>query len=50
MRKIINGGLAERLIAAVLKTAVLERVPGVRIPEPPHFFDNLLSGLSSSVG
>lgn len=29
------GGLSEWLIEAVLKTAVLERVPGVRIPHPP---------------
>jgi hypothetical protein len=33
-----NGGVAERLIASVLKTDVLERVPGVRIPAPPPFF------------
>ena len=33
-----NGGVAERLIAAVLKTAVPERVPGVRIPAPPQSF------------
>ena len=31
----INGGLAERSNAAVLKTALLVRVTGVRIPEPP---------------
>ncbi len=30
-----SGGMAERSKAAVLKTAVLERVPGVRIPLPP---------------
>ena len=29
------GGVAERLNASVLKTDVLERVPGVRIPPPP---------------
>jgi hypothetical protein len=29
------GGVAERSKAAVLKTAVLARVPGVRIPSPP---------------
>src|ERR1035441_3158953 len=29
------GGMCERLKQAVLKTAVLERVPGVRIPLPP---------------
>jgi hypothetical protein len=29
-------GLAERFNAAVLKTVVLERVPGVRIPHPLH--------------
>ena len=30
------GGVAERLNAPVLKTGVLERVPGVRIPPPPQ--------------
>jgi hypothetical protein len=30
--------MAERFKAAVLKTAVLERVPGVRIPLPPPDF------------
>lgn len=30
-----RGGLAEWFKAAVLKTVVLERVPGVRIPHPP---------------
>ncbi len=30
-----RGGMCERLKQAVLKTAVLERVPGVRIPLPP---------------
>src|SRR5262245_40898351 len=30
-----SGGMAERSKAAVLKTAVPERVPGVRIPLPP---------------
>ena len=34
----INGGVVERLITAVLKTAVPERVPGVRIPAPPQSF------------
>ena len=29
------GGLAERSKAAVLKTVVPARVPGVRIPKPP---------------
>lgn len=29
------GGVAERLNASVLKTDVLVRVPGVRIPPPP---------------
>ena len=29
------GGLPEWLNGLVLKTSVLERVPGVRIPEPP---------------
>src|ERR1700733_4378784 len=29
------GGMGERLIPAVLKTVVPERVPGVRIPLPP---------------
>ena len=33
---IINGGLAERSNAPDLKSDVPERVPGVRIPEPPH--------------
>ena len=31
-----NGGMAERLIAPVLKTGILEKVSGVRIPVPPH--------------
>ena len=31
-----NGGLAERSNAAVLKTALLGTVTGVRIPEPPQ--------------
>jgi hypothetical protein len=30
-----SGGMAERLIAAVLKTAGAARLPGVRIPVPP---------------
>jgi hypothetical protein len=30
-----SGGMGERLIPAVLKTVVPERVPGVRIPLPP---------------
>ena len=30
-----NGGLAEWSIAAVLKTVVPARAPGVRIPHPP---------------
>jgi hypothetical protein len=30
------GGLPEWLNGLVLKTSVLERVPGVRIPEPPQ--------------
>jgi hypothetical protein len=33
--KIMSGGMAEWLKAAVLKTVELERVPGVRIPLPP---------------
>src|SRR3954462_13047029 len=33
--KIECGGMCERLKQAVLKTAVPERVPGVRIPLPP---------------
>jgi hypothetical protein len=36
--KLKYGGVVERLITAVLKTAVPERVPGVRIPAPPHSF------------
>ena len=32
----INGGLAERLNATVLKTVLRGTVTGVRIPEPPH--------------
>ena len=32
-----RGGMAERLMAAVLKTAVVERLPWVRIPLPPPF-------------
>ena len=31
------GGMGERLIPAVLKTVVPERVPGVRIPLPPPY-------------
>jgi hypothetical protein len=31
-----KGGLAERSNASVLKTELLERVTGVRIPEPPQ--------------
>ena len=33
-----RGGMGERLIPAVLKTVVPERVPGVRIPLPPPAF------------
>ena len=33
-----RGGMGERLIPAVLKTVVPERVPGVRIPLPPPVF------------
>ena len=32
----IKGGMAERSNAAVLKTVVPSRVPGVRIPFPPQ--------------
>lgn len=32
---IVHGGLAEWSKAAVLKTVVPARVPGVRIPKPP---------------
>ncbi len=32
----MTGGVAERSNAAVLKTVVPLRVPGVRIPPPPH--------------
>jgi hypothetical protein len=39
--KIRNGGVAERLKAAVLKTVRLERVSGVRIPPPPPVFIKL---------
>jgi hypothetical protein len=35
--KIINGGMAERLNAPVLKTVRVERLSGVRIPLPPPF-------------
>ena len=31
-----TGGVAERLNALVLKTSILERVSGVRIPPPPQ--------------
>ena len=34
-----RGGMGERLIPAVLKTVVPERVPGVRIPLPPPFLE-----------
>jgi hypothetical protein len=33
--KIVNGGMAERLNAPVLKTVRVERLSGVRIPLPP---------------
>ena len=33
--KLVYGGMAERLIAAVLKTAEGSRLPGVQIPLPP---------------
>jgi hypothetical protein len=33
--KVPRGGMCERLKQAVLKTAVPERAPGVRIPLPP---------------
>jgi hypothetical protein len=33
------GGMCEWLKQAVLKTAVPERVPGVRIPLPPPLLD-----------
>ena len=33
--QLVCGGLAERSKAAVLKTVVPLRVPGVRIPKPP---------------
>lgn len=36
------GGVAERLNASVLKTDVLERVPGVRIPPPPLANSNIM--------
>jgi hypothetical protein len=32
---LLRGGMCERLKQAVLKTAVPERAPGVRIPLPP---------------
>jgi hypothetical protein len=35
------GGVAEWLIAAVLKTVVPLRVPGVRIPPPPPEFERI---------
>lgn len=35
MRRSADGGVAEWLIAAVLKTVVPLRVPWVRIPPPP---------------
>lgn len=35
--------MAERLNASVLKTDVLVRVPGVRIPPPPHFYFSSMS-------
>src|SRR5664279_3879061 len=40
-----RGGMCERLKQAVLKTAVPERVPGVRIPLPPPFRLNCTEGL-----
>ena len=33
-----HGGMAERSKAVVLKTTVLETVPGVRIPLPPLLY------------
>jgi hypothetical protein len=35
-KTLLFGGMAERLIAPVLKTGILERVSGVRIPVPPQ--------------
>jgi hypothetical protein len=39
--------MGERLIPAVLKTVVPERVPGVRIPLPPPevFYNQLIIGI-----
>lgn len=34
---VLSGGMCEWLKQAVLKTAVRETVPGVRIPLPPPF-------------
>lgn len=39
-----NGGVAERLNASVLKTDVLVRVPGVRIPPPPLYSTGTTNG------
>jgi hypothetical protein len=44
-----NGGMGERLKPAVLKTAVRETVPGVRIPLPP-FIPSLFQGFTSYSG
>jgi hypothetical protein len=37
-----TGGLAERSIAAVLKTVEVSQPPGVRIPNPPLHSRNLI--------
>ena len=44
------GGMAEWLMAAVLKTVVPERVSGVRIPLPPPTFRWRLPNESTSYG
>src|SRR5579863_9756717 len=55
-RRLNRGGMCERLKQAVLKTAVLERVPGVRIPLPPpiacplHAYDHHFRALHQRCG
>jgi hypothetical protein len=48
--KITLGGMRERLKRAVLKTAVRETVPGVRIPLPPPLTQLAQKNLASFTG
>jgi hypothetical protein len=45
-----RGGMCERLKQAVLKTAVRETVPGVRIPlPPPSLYFQALTGVATTL-